>query len=885
MTDETPDRSDETDRGERRPRGSDGEQDIEGALSEFLNALEETWERTELSENPPPLDDLVDPVGETIAHYRILRRLGAGGMGEVYAAEDTRLRREVALKLLPGNLPDDPDWRQRFLSEARNAAALAHPRVCVVYEVGETAGGRPYIAMERIEGETLSERARARQLGIGEILDLGIQVADALAAAHEKGIVHRDIKPSNVMLDARGLAKVLDFGLAKRLVLDPDRAQGTESLIATAPGRVVGTPVYMSPEQARGTPVDHRTDIFSLGVVLYELATGRLPFVGPTVDDTVHRILHAEPPPMREARPDVPGELERIIVDLCLAKDRERRCASARDLRDALRALRRALGDIDGASTSDDASILDDATDRSKDPLALPPAELVKGSDILINCAAIDDLPLSPDRRGWVSQFQRHLQVRLNQLWGEPVKMSLCPMPAGDTGIDDRLVEYVSDIKTMVSVLSPPFIKAGGCRREVEEFWKTAESSGGLWVGDKARLLKVVKTPVDTRELSADLAALFERLLAFEFYEIDPETGRVREFDELFGLAAKQRFFERVYDLAQELCVTLKSCGPGGLAGDMAAPTRRAVYLAETTSDLQNERDRLRRELQEQGHTVLPAHALPLSAGELERAVKEYLRRADASIHLIGDRYGFIPEGADESIVELQHRWSTEQAREGELQRFIWMPEGLAPVEPRQEDFVARLHSDPENHDGVEVVCGLLSTLKRLLVARLAPVETQVGARAAGRNGEAGNEEKARSGDAPPLVYLICDARDEGAATAIQDWLFEQGLEVSLPDFEADESEFVRLHREMLASCDAALVYYGAVRRSWVETKLRDLMKATGYGRLRPLATKAVYVAPEGDARKERFRTHLAELLRAGDHVDALALGGFVESVRRTAVP
>jgi serine/threonine protein kinase len=217
-----------------------------------------------------------------IAHYRILRKLGEGGMGEVYLAQDTRLQRVVALKLLTARRAQDRRWRQRFLTEARAASALNHPNVCVIYDVGETDDQRPYLAMEYVEGLTLQALLREAPLEMKEVVEMAIQMADALDAAYVRGIVHRDIKPSNICITERGQVKVLDFGLAKRFgVSEPEEDQDT-TLHETAPGEVLGTPYYMSPEQAVGRPVDHRTDIFSLGAVLYEMTTRQLPFRGET---------------------------------------------------------------------------------------------------------------------------------------------------------------------------------------------------------------------------------------------------------------------------------------------------------------------------------------------------------------------------------------------------------------------------------------------------------------------------------------------------------------------------------------------------------------------------------------------------------------------------
>jgi eukaryotic-like serine/threonine-protein kinase len=265
---------------------------------------------------------------ERIGPYDILEVLGSGGMGVVYRARDPRLSREVALKVIHRTSEADPRWRQRFADEARAAAALNHPNILAVHDVAIDVDS-PYIVSELIDGGSLRQELKRGPLRLARLLDLAIQIADALTTAHRAGLVHRDLKPENVMVTRTGRIKIVDFGLAKALAPAGD---GTPTLTVTSPHTIVGTPAYMSPEQARGEAVDFRSDLFSFGALLFEMTTGRMAFDRPSSIDTLSAIIHDEPRPVSELNPSAPPDLQRVIAR-CLAKStsamrRRRTCST-----------------------------------------------------------------------------------------------------------------------------------------------------------------------------------------------------------------------------------------------------------------------------------------------------------------------------------------------------------------------------------------------------------------------------------------------------------------------------------------------------------------------------------------------------------------------------
>ena len=772
-----------------------------------------------------------------IGHFLVEQPLGAGAMGEVFLGFDPRLTRRVALKVLPERLCHDTSLKQRFLFEARAASAVNHPNICTIYEVGETGAGQPYICMEYIDGQTLESSMKDDvSFPVEKSIALIREILHAVSVAHGHGIVHRDLKPGNIATNSQGLLKILDFGLAKRSISDGDSTSIDETANITLTGGIHGTPNYMSPEQASGREVNHLSDLFSIGIILYQFLTGELPFSGRSIPETLSKILHDAPKKPKDIDPGISIELERVVLK-SLAKNREDRFQSADEFSEAL--VEAFKGDAESTSLVSSGS----------------PAD----SDVFISYSSIDEQSFSGETDGWISRFHRNLQVKLQQLAGRPVRIY---QPNRKSDAQESPAHILRDLpraKSFVSVVSPPFTNSSLCEQELDSFLTQP-------VLPDSKIIKVVKSPVDEEKLDAIGRGILRQVGNHDFFAQD-SSGRVVEFESSFGEEMKRRYYEKIYDVAHQLNATLTDNLDDTL---VSSADRPIAYVAQTTSDVQTEYEIICRELRERGYRVVPERPLPLEREALNETVRESLQSASLVVQAIGSHYGIVPENSNRSIQALQAEQIRQWLDNADAQQFIWL-EGEACKDTRHADFVDELQTIDASRYKCELIQGNLSLLKEAVAQHLAALDNQ----------DATAVPPGRTENAT-MIYLICDSVDEAATEPLEDLLFKHGFEVTLPEFDCDQDQVNEFHLASLVECDAAVIFYGATQKAWVDIKLRDTMKAAGYGRNQPLENVAVYIAPPHDRRKDRFKSHQAEVISqpAGGELNTDALLNFITRIK-----
>jgi hypothetical protein len=477
--------------------------------------------------------------------------------------------------------------------------------------------------------------------------------------------------------------------------------------------------------------------------------------------------------------------------------------------------------------------------------------------DAFISSAPLDNVPLKDGGKGWIANLHRALEARVGHLLGKQPAIWPESNLSGDEMLEKSHLERLKRVASMVPVVSPAYINSESAKRELVEFWQAAEAQGGVRLGDKSRVFKVLKTPVPREKQAVEL----QTLLGYEFFKVDPETGKVRELDEVFGEEAERDFFVRLDDLAQDICRVLAIMeGTEQRTPQPIQPERSAIFLAETTTDLKEYRDAMRRDLLQHGYTVLPARALPPVASTLKALVREDLARCRMSIHMVGKNYGLVPEGAAESLLEIQNELAIERGQKGEFSRLLWIPTGLQVEDERQLRVIEHLRMDPRIEKGADLLETFLEDLRTVVHDRLKLAEEWV---------------KCAKGNVARL-YLMYDRRDAAATAPWANFLFEQGLDVVHPMLEGDEVEIREFHEENLSTCDGALIFYGAANECWVRRKLRELQKSVGYGRVDPMPAVAIILIPPTNAAKEHFRTHEAIILPQWDALSPGSVRPFI---------
>ena len=494
--------------------------------------------------------------------------------------------------------------------------------------------------------------------------------------------------------------------------------------------------------------------------------------------------------------------------------------------------------------------------------------------DIFISYAHNDNQALLEGQRGWIDNFHQALEKRLQVHLGAKAKIWRDPRLQGNDYFADALVEQIPRVAILVSVLSPSYINSEWCRKEMELFCRIASETGGVRMGNRARIFKVEKINVPLGKLPPEL----QGMTGSAFYYMDEKANRPRELSPEAGPHASD-YWQKIYDVAQDITSLLEDMrNSGGIASRPASvsepsvvpssdPNQPVIYLAETSFDLAPHYDRIKRELQERGHTVLPNRPLPLNGPALQQSVREYLSACKLSIHLIGENYGVIPEAADRSVVCLQNELAAERSQDGSFSRLIWMPEGLEAKEERQQNFIKYLKYDQTAQQGADLLETSIEELKTYIQDKLRPA---LKPQPASTNGNEG----------PVRIYLICDTQDFDNIIPLEDYFYNQGFEVTLPLREGDEAEVREDHKESLLACDAVMIFYGNTSEGWLRTKLRDLQKIAGYGRTKPMIAKGIYVGGPETASKLRYRTHEALVMRNFEQFSSDTLQPFIDQIK-----
>jgi len=487
------------------------------------------------------------------------------------------------------------------------------------------------------------------------------------------------------------------------------------------------------------------------------------------------------------------------------------------------------------------------------------------GNQVFISYAHIDNDHFSGTSSGWIDFLHERLEIRLAQLLGRPPKIWRDRKLAGNDVFNETIVIELSKTAIFLSVVTPRYLQSSSCRCELQDFFRLAGQTGGVRLNDKHRVFKVAKTYVPLGDHPPEL----QELLGYEFYERDQASGRVREFDHEISPKGEKdkRYWDKFEDLVwdiRELIDRLEA--PADITA--VSPSGAIVYLAETTSDLSEDRDKVKRELQQWRHAVVPDKPLPMSGPALRAEVREYLNRSRLSVHLIGEHYGVIPEMEPElSVVRLQEELAVERGDDAGFSRLIWMPPGLSPADERQQKFVANLQNSFTSRNGSELLQVKLEDLKTIIQTKLTP--------------KAKPEPAVSQEPGGIYLYLIADRQDMDTVQPLRNHLLDLGYEAVLPLPEGSEAEILEDHKQNLLLCQGVLIFQGRAGEGWLRMKLRELIKLPGYGRTAPLTGKAVYISGPESQQKDLFRTNEALVIRNYGTFTASSLSPFLAQMSK----
>jgi hypothetical protein len=490
--------------------------------------------------------------------------------------------------------------------------------------------------------------------------------------------------------------------------------------------------------------------------------------------------------------------------------------------------------------------------------------------DAFISYAHLDNVQLIEGRQGWVANLHRALEIRVAQLLGKETRIWWDPKLQGNDYFAVTLSDRLRRVVAFVAVVSPRYVKSEWGRKEIDEFCKAAEKQGGVRVRDKARIFKVLKTPVPLEQHPPEL----QSLLGYEFFKVDPDSGRVRELDEIFGPEAQRDFWLKLDDLAHDMCCLVEMLEVDQAPEKAPEAAADAVYLAVTTADLKDQREAIKRDLEQHGNSVLPDRALPLAASEVQAAVRDDLSRCRMSIHMVGNTCSLVPEGGVDSLIQIQNELAIERAAKSAFSRLVWIPPGLQVQDERQRKLIEQLRNDPRNPTGTDLLERPLEDLRTMIAAWLKKSEKPGPTAAAVTPGPADSAQ----------LYLIYDQRDAESIAPCADFLFKD-FEVIQPVFEGDEADVREYHEENLRSCDGVLIFYGAGNECWLRRKLREVQKSAGYGRTKPAPVVGICLIAPRTPDKERFRTHEAIVCPQWDGLLPAALEPFVTCLKGGGPP